>query len=43
MCLRERFELNIQAVQDVNNRNILGDIIEIGIYKGLYSIYDTCK
>ena len=33
-CSKERLSLNIKAIETVNEQNILGDIVEIGVYKG---------
>lgn len=33
-CSKERLDLNIQAVKDVDSKGIEGEIVEVGVYKG---------
>jgi hypothetical protein len=33
-CSKERIIANIDAINDVNSKNIPGDIVEVGVYKG---------
>lgn len=33
-CSKERLSFNIDAITSVNDRKIVGDIVEIGVYKG---------
>ena len=33
-CSKERIKANIDAIYDINSKNIPGDVVEIGVYKG---------